>query len=72
VRVTVGVVGADRIEILSGLEEGDTVVLADLDEPLPGAATDTASSEGGTGGAGGPGGDFPAGADGGPPAMPGS
>lgn len=75
VRVTVGVVGADRIEILSGLDEGDTVVLADLDEPLPGAATEAGSSSGAPAGAGvdgQTGGGFPGGADGGPPAMPGS
>jgi HlyD family secretion protein len=60
VEVTVGAVGAEWTEITDGLESGQVVVLADLDEPLPGAATD--SSESGSGGelrgTGGPPGGF--------------
>lgn len=37
VRVALGVTGSDWIEVTSGLEEGDVVVLADLSEELPGA-----------------------------------
>lgn len=44
VEVDTGAVGATWTEILDGVEEGDEVVLADLDEPLPGSATDTSSS----------------------------
>ena len=39
VPVEIGVAGADRTQILSGLTVGQVVVLADLDEPLPGTAT---------------------------------
>jgi multidrug efflux pump subunit AcrA (membrane-fusion protein) len=53
--VEVGAVGATWTEVTSGLEEGDEVVLADLDEPLPSSATD--SSNGGDGDRFGPGGD---------------
>ena len=42
--VEVGAVGATWTEVTSGLEEGDEVVLADIDEPLPSSAT--ASSDG--------------------------
>jgi HlyD family secretion protein len=60
VDVTVGAVGAEWTEITDGLESGQVVVLADLDEPLPGTATD--SSESGPGGelrgTGGPPGGF--------------
>ena len=42
--VEVGAVGATWTEVTSGVEEGDEVVLADLDEPLPSSAT--ASSNG--------------------------
>ena len=34
-RVTVGAVGSERTQILSGLSAGQQVVLADLAEPLP-------------------------------------
>ncbi|MEZ5182676.1 MAG: HlyD family efflux transporter periplasmic adaptor subunit [Acidimicrobiales bacterium] len=69
VTVEVGAVGATWTEIVDGVEEGDVVVLADLDEPLPGSATDgSSSSAGGQGGSGVPGGGaFPGGAAGGPP-----
>ncbi len=44
-RVTVGAVGAARTEIKEGLAEGDQVVLADLDAPLP--SNDQPSGPGG-------------------------
>lgn len=43
-KVETGAVSSTWTEITDGLEEGDVVVLADLDEPLPGSATDTSSS----------------------------
>lgn len=39
VPVEIGVAGDDRTQITTGLEIGQLVVLADLDEPLPGSAT---------------------------------
>lgn len=42
--VETGAVGQTWTEVTDGLEQGDEVVLADLDEPLPGAATDTSSN----------------------------
>jgi HlyD family secretion protein len=74
--VEVGTIGSTWTEITGGLEVGDTVVLADLSQALPGSAT---SSSGSTstgpngGGAGsftpGAGGSFqpPSGGQGGPP-----
>ena len=47
-----GAVGETWTQITDGLDVGQTVVLADLDAPLPTSATDTQS----TGGFGGPGG----------------
>ncbi|HEX7132514.1 MAG TPA: HlyD family efflux transporter periplasmic adaptor subunit [Iamia sp.] len=72
VPVEVGAIGDTWTEITEGVEVGDTVVLADLDEALPGSATDSSStSDGGGGGAGG--GDLPAGVfpggGGGPPSF---
>jgi len=52
VTVQTGAVGRTWTEITDGLDVGQTVVLADLDAPLPGSATDTQD----TGGFGGPGG----------------
>jgi HlyD family secretion protein len=52
VTVQTGAVGEVWTEITDGLEVGQSVVLADLDAPLPTSATDTQS----TGGFGGPGG----------------
>jgi HlyD family secretion protein len=46
VDVTVGAVGAEWTEITDGLEPGQVVVLADLDEPLPGTATDGSGESG--------------------------
>ena len=65
VEVEVGAIGRTWTEISSGVEAGDEVVLAVLDEPLPSAATAEAEADadagfGGPGGAGG--------ATGGPPA----
>lgn len=65
VMVQVGVIGATYTEITSGLDAGATVVLADLSEPLPSAATD-ASDRGDTGDSGFTfpgGGNFPGGVD---------
>ncbi|HET6687483.1 MAG TPA: HlyD family efflux transporter periplasmic adaptor subunit, partial [Jiangellaceae bacterium] len=61
VDVTVGAVGAAWTEITDGLEPGQVVVLADLDEPLPGTATDGSGESGSDGelpGTGGPPGGF--------------
>ena len=44
--VETGAIGATWTEITDGLEQGDRVVLADLDQPLPGSATDTSSNSG--------------------------
>lgn len=53
VTVEIGAIGSTWIETTSGLEEGQEVVLADLDEPLPGSATDTSGSNLATGVPGG-------------------
>jgi HlyD family secretion protein len=56
--VQTGAVGEAWTEITDGLEVGQTVVLADLDAPLPSSATNaqgTGSSFGGPGGFGGAG-----------------
>ncbi|WBM78841.1 efflux RND transporter periplasmic adaptor subunit [Cryobacterium breve] len=42
--VTVGAVGTELTEIDSGLAAGDVVILADLDDAIPGTAADTSSS----------------------------
>ena len=52
ITVQTGAVGDTWTEITDGLEVGQTIVLADLDAPLPTSATDSES----TGGLGGPGG----------------
>ena len=57
VTVEIGAIGAALTEITSGLEEGQDVVLADIDQPLPGSATDTSSTDTGPSFGGG----FPAG-----------
>ena len=57
VNVEIGAIGEALTEITSGLEEGQDVVLADLDQPLPGSATDTSSTDTGPSFGGG----FPAG-----------
>jgi HlyD family secretion protein len=53
--IEIGPIGDRWIAVTAGLDEGDVVVIADLDEPLPGSATDTSSS-GDAGGGGFPGG----------------
>jgi len=53
VRVTVGAMGPTRTQVLTGLNPGDQVVLADLSQPLPGTTVPTASRLAGGGGAGG-------------------
>ena len=45
VEVGVGVVGDRWTQVTSGLREGDRVVLADLEEALPGSATATSGSD---------------------------
>lgn len=47
VSVEVGAIGPAWTEIRSGLDAGDVVVLADLDAPLPGSATEGGSGAGG-------------------------
>ena len=42
--VEVGAIGATWTEITSGLTAGEEVVLADMNEPLPGSATDSSGS----------------------------
>ncbi|QHT56740.1 HlyD family efflux transporter periplasmic adaptor subunit [Cellulomonas sp. H30R-01] len=49
VDVVVGAVGAERTEIVSGLSEGDEVVLADLDQPVEGASGSTSTGLSGLG-----------------------
>ena len=44
VDVEIGAIGDTWTEVTSGLEEGQEVALADLDEPLPGSATDTSGN----------------------------
>ena len=53
-------VGGEWIEVLSGIDAGTDVAIADLDEPLPGASTDVADDQSTTGGIPG-GGGLPAG-----------
>jgi hypothetical protein len=52
-RVVVGAVGAERVQVTSGLKPGQQVVLADLSEPLPTGDTATGRFGGGGGFAGG-------------------
>jgi len=57
VRVTVGTVGAERTQILSGVTDGETVSLADMAEPVPtSSTTSTRTGLAGLAGAGGIGG----------------
>ncbi|MET0909725.1 MAG: efflux RND transporter periplasmic adaptor subunit, partial [Ilumatobacteraceae bacterium] len=77
IQVEVGAIGTEWTEIRRGIDAGQTVVIADLDEPLPGTATDSANADdtgtvtgfpgGGAfpGGGGFPGGGFPGGRTGG-------
>jgi HlyD family secretion protein len=44
VDVEIGAIGATWTEITRGLDDGDVVVLADLDEPLPGTATESSGT----------------------------
>lgn len=62
VTVEVGVIGGSWTQLLDGIEKGQRVVLADLDEPLPSSATDSSNGNQG-GGNFGPlgGGEFPGG-----------
>jgi trimeric autotransporter adhesin len=54
--VRIGAVGPDLTQIVSGVQPGQQVVLADLSQPLPSATTGTRGGTGGFGGGGGPGG----------------
>jgi RND family efflux transporter MFP subunit len=54
--VKVGLVGYTYTQVISGLNEGDSVVLADYAEPVPTSNTATVGGFGGFGGAGGFGG----------------
>jgi HlyD family secretion protein len=54
VTVETGAIGSTWTEIRSGLDAGQQVVLADLSEPLPGSATETSDTGGGTNFQGGP------------------
>ncbi len=56
VTVQTGAVGDTWTEITDGLDVGQTVVLADLDAPLPSSATDSQGTTGGFGGGFGGGG----------------
>jgi multidrug efflux pump subunit AcrA (membrane-fusion protein) len=53
VRVQVGVIGAQTTEITSGLQRGQTVVLADLHAAVPSSNTNTSTNSGNTTGLGG-------------------
>jgi multidrug efflux pump subunit AcrA (membrane-fusion protein) len=44
VDVEIGAIGATWTEVTRGLDGGEVVVLADLDEPLPGTATDSSGT----------------------------
>lgn len=59
--VEIGPIGDRWIAIADGLSAGDTVVIADLDEPLPGSATEASSTSGSTATSGFPGGGVPGG-----------
>jgi HlyD family secretion protein len=50
VQVTVGTIGPDLTQVLSGVKAGDVVVLADMATPLPTANTNTRALTGGGGG----------------------
>jgi HlyD family secretion protein len=58
VPVQVGATGPDLTEIKSGLQEGQQVVIADLNAPLPSNTTNRIGGGGGGGGLGGGGGAF--------------
>jgi HlyD family secretion protein len=45
VNVEVGAVGSTWTAITSGLSGGETVVVADLDEPLPSSATSSSNGQ---------------------------
>ena len=51
-RVTVGVSGVDRVQVLTGLSAGQRVVLADISAPVPSNSTLTGRRFGGAGGSG--------------------
>jgi multidrug efflux pump subunit AcrA (membrane-fusion protein) len=53
--IRTGIVGDTYIEVLSGLKEGERIVLADYSDAVPSSNTTTVSGFGGTGGFGGAG-----------------
>jgi len=53
VRVTLGAIGPTRTQVLSGLNPGDQVVLADLSQPLPTTSIQNVRRVAGGGGGGG-------------------
>ncbi|WP_018503583.1 HlyD family efflux transporter periplasmic adaptor subunit [Parafrankia discariae] len=67
VRVETGAVGSERIEVTSGLESGDQVVLADINADLPSSGSSGSADNGGLFGGGTGGGSFGAGGTGGGP-----
>jgi RND family efflux transporter MFP subunit len=54
--IKTGIVGGIYTQVLSGLKEGESIVLADYSEPVPSSNTTTVTGFGGTGGFGGSGG----------------
>ena len=54
--IKTGIVGDTYTQVLSGLKEGESIVLADYSEPVPSSNTTTVTGFGGTGGFGGGGG----------------
>ena len=54
--IKTGIVGDTYTQVLSGLKEGESIVLADYSEPVPSSNTTTVSGFGGTGGFAGGGG----------------
>ncbi len=54
--VEIGAVGSSWTEVIDGVRAGDEVVLAELDAPLPGSATEATSGSGSGFAGGGPGG----------------
>ncbi|MEI8083507.1 MAG: HlyD family efflux transporter periplasmic adaptor subunit, partial [Actinomycetes bacterium] len=55
-QVTIGAVGPTYTQVLTGLAEGDSVVLANLDDPVPSSNSTNTRGFGGPGGLGGTGG----------------
>jgi RND family efflux transporter MFP subunit len=56
--IKTGIVGDTYTQVLSGLKEGESIVLADYSDAVPSSNTTTVNGFGGTGGFGGAGGGF--------------